>query len=83
MTRSAWLQVSIAILCAFAVLVFLRVRDASGAPLPSDSTSAGHRLAQAWCKDCHAIEATGARGGSARMIELVEAGDARRLIFKI
>ena len=42
---------------ALAVLLFVRLHSASGAPLPSDSASAGHRLAEAWCKDCHAIEA--------------------------
>ena len=64
MTRSTWLHVSIALLCALAVLLFLRVRHASGATLPSDSASAGYRLAEAWCKNCHAIEAAtaGARG---------------------
>ena len=64
MTRSTWLHVSIALLRALAVLLFLRVRHASGATLPSDSASAGYRLAEAWCKNCHAIEAAtaGARG---------------------
>jgi mono/diheme cytochrome c family protein len=64
-TRYTWLHVLIAVLCAFAVLLFLRVRNASGATPPSDSISAGHRLAEAWCKDCHAIEAptAGTRGG--------------------
>jgi cytochrome c len=64
MARSIWLQIGIAVLAALAVLLFVRLHDAGGAPLPSESISAGHRLAEAWCKDCHAIEANaaGARG---------------------
>jgi mono/diheme cytochrome c family protein len=65
MARSTWLQIGIAVLAALAVLLFVRLHNASGAPLPSEGISAGHRLAEAWCRDCHAIEAdtAGARGG--------------------
>jgi cytochrome c len=56
MARSAWLHVLIVIFAALAVLLFVRLHNANGAPLPSESISAGHRLAEAWCKDCHAIE---------------------------
>ena len=64
MARSTWLHILIAVVVALAALLFVRLHNASGAPLPSDSASAGHRLAEAWCKDCHAIEAVtaGARG---------------------
>jgi cytochrome c len=63
MVRSIWLQILIVAVGALAVLLLVRLHDASGAPLPSESISAGHRLAEAWCRDCHAIEATvGARG---------------------
>ena len=64
MTRSIWLQVSIAVVIVLAALLLVRLHDAGGATRPSDSVSAGRRLAEAWCKDCHAIEATtaGAKG---------------------
>ena len=64
MVRSTWLHILIAAVGAFTVLLFVRLHDASGAPLPLESISAGHRLAEAWCKDCHAIEpmTVGARG---------------------
>jgi mono/diheme cytochrome c family protein len=64
MVRSTWLHILIATVGALAVLLFVRLHNASGAPLPSDGISAGHRLAEAWCKDCHAIEpmTVGARG---------------------
>jgi cytochrome c len=57
-SRTAWIHVFLAVGLAFAALFFVRLRDASGATQSSDSASAGHRLADAWCKDCHAIEAT-------------------------
>ena len=65
MARSTWLQILIAIAGALAVLLFVRLHNAGGAPLQSDGISAGYRLAEAWCRDCHAIEANtaGARGG--------------------
>ena len=65
MARSTWLHILIVTVGALAVLLFVRLHNASGAPLPSESISAGHRLAEAWCKDCHAIEAmtVGVRSG--------------------
>ena len=64
MAQSRWVRILIAGVGALAVLLFIRLHNASGAPLPSEGISAGHRLAEAWCKDCHAIEANtaGARG---------------------
>ena len=60
MARSTWLHILIAAIAAIAALLFVRLHNASGAPLPSESVSAGRQLAEAWCKDCHAIEATSA-----------------------
>ncbi len=40
---------------ALAALFFIRLHNASGAS--SDSAASGRRLADAWCKDCHSIEA--------------------------
>ncbi len=57
MARSTWLHILIAAAIAAAVLLFVRLHNADGAPLPSDSVSAGRGLAEAWCKDCHAIDA--------------------------
>ena len=66
MTRSAWLQILIVAVFALAALLLVRLHNAGGATLPSDSTAAGHRLAEAWCKDCHAIDAATAAGRSER-----------------
>jgi mono/diheme cytochrome c family protein len=85
MTRYTWLHVLIAVLCALAVLLFLRVRNASGATLPSDSISAGHRLAEAWCKDCHAIEAAtmGTRGGPPDFVAIANRPSTTELSLKV
>jgi mono/diheme cytochrome c family protein len=54
LSRTAWIHVFLALGLALAALFFIRLHNASGATPPSDSASAGHRLAEAWCKDCHA-----------------------------
>ena len=43
-----------------AALLLVRLHNAGGAPLQQDSISAGQRLAEAWCKQCHSLEATSA-----------------------
>ena len=58
MSRTAWFHVFLSVSLAFAALFFIRMHYADGDTLPSGSASEGHRLADAWCKDCHAIEAT-------------------------
>jgi cytochrome c len=58
MTRSSWIHVSLAIIIALVALFFIHMHQAGGVTLATDSVAAGHRLAEAWCKDCHAIEAT-------------------------
>jgi cytochrome c len=85
MTRYTWLHVLIAVLCALTVLLFLRMRNASGATLPSDGISAGHRLAEAWCKDCHAIEAVtvGTRGGPPDFVAIANRPSTTELSLKV
>jgi cytochrome c len=58
MSRTAWFHVFLSVSLAFAALFFIRMHYADGDTLPSGSASDGHRLAEAWCKDCHAIDAT-------------------------
>ena len=64
-SRTTWMHVFLAVGLALAALLFIKLHNASGATLSSDSGSAGHRLADAWCKDCHAIEATAAGNADA------------------
>jgi cytochrome c2 len=54
MARPIWLQISIAVVVTLAALLHNTRTPAL------ESVSAGHRLAEAWCTDCHSIEAANA-----------------------
>ena len=56
MSSRTWIHVLIAVALAVAALLFIRLHNAGGAPLAQDSISAGRQLAEAWCKECHALE---------------------------
>ena len=58
MTRSTWLQILIVAGFALVALLLVRLHNAGGAAWAAGNVSAGHRLAEAWCGECHAIEAT-------------------------
>ncbi|WOH66537.1 cytochrome c [Bradyrhizobium sp. BWA-3-5] len=85
MAHSIWLQVLLALLGALAVLLFVRLHSASGAPLPSEGIAARHRLAEAWCRDCHAIEANtaGARGGPPDFARIANRPSTTALSLKV
>ncbi|MBX9646441.1 MAG: cytochrome c [Xanthobacteraceae bacterium] len=85
MTRSTWLHIAIGAICVVAALVFVRLHNASGATLPSDSASAGHRLAEAWCRECHAIDATtvGTRGGPPDFVAVANRASTTALSLKV
>jgi cytochrome c len=85
MARATWLHILIAVAAALALLLFVRLHNANGAPLPSDSASAGHRLAEAWCKDCHAIEAAtvGTRGSPPDFVAIANRASTTALSLKV
>jgi cytochrome c len=57
MSRTAGIRVVTAAIVVVAALLLVRLHNADGAtPLP-DSASPGYRLADAWCTQCHAIDA--------------------------
>lgn len=58
MSRPAWIRTLIGLAIALAALLLIRLHVANGAP-EQDDTSAGRLLAEAWCSECHALEATG------------------------
>lgn len=60
MSRQFWIRIAIAILVAFAALLLVRLHNATGATIEPDSISAGRKLAEAWCKNCHALDEAGA-----------------------
>jgi len=85
MTRSTWLHIAIAVACATAALLLVRIHDASGATQPSDSAASGHRLAEAWCQNCHAIEAAiaGTRGGAPDFVAVGNRPSTTALSLKV
>lgn len=70
MSRRAWIRILIGLAIALAALLLVRLHVAGGAPA-QDDTSAGRRLAEAWCSECHALEATG-QGRFSRAPDFVE-----------
>ena len=63
LSRTGWLRVIFGVGVVLAALFFIRLHNASGATSAEDSVSAGHQLAAAWCKNCHAIEAASSGAG--------------------
>ena len=53
MSRSTKVHTGLAVMIALATLFLLRVINAA---LAADGAAEGHRLAEAWCKACHAVE---------------------------
>jgi len=56
MLRRYPIHIGLVILVALAAFFLMRVHVAGGAKLAAHSESEGHRLAEAWCTPCHAIE---------------------------
>ena len=62
--RHTWVHIALVTLAAVVALLLI-LRQASGAAPGADSAAAGHRLAEAWCRTCHVIEATTAGASNA------------------
>jgi mono/diheme cytochrome c family protein len=60
MSRTVWIRSFIALSIAVAALLLIRLHNAGGAAAEQDSISNGRRLAEAWCKKCHSLEAASA-----------------------
>lgn len=56
MWRNAPLHIGLVILLALVAFFLIRVHSAAGATPAETSASEGHRLAEAWCQGCHAVE---------------------------
>ncbi len=72
MSRSTFIHAAAAIILALATLLFLRPHDARAAEFSEDSVVAGRRLAEAWCKECHAIETAPTRTPNAAAPDFVD-----------
>jgi cytochrome c len=83
MSRFAWIHTALAVLIALIALFFIRLHNASGIILPSESAAAGHRLAEGWCKECHAIEAATGANAAPAFIEIANRPSTTELSLKV
>jgi mono/diheme cytochrome c family protein len=56
MTYNRSIHIGRAVLIALLTLFLIRPYVASAAAPGADGAASGHKLAEAWCKGCHAIE---------------------------
>jgi len=56
MSHHRRIHIGLALSISLAVLSLPGAHTARGATPESDSAASGHKLADAWCKGCHAIE---------------------------
>lgn len=56
MLRSIRIHISLVILLALAAFFLMRVHVTGEPKLAATSAAEGHRLAEAWCETCHAVE---------------------------
>lgn len=78
--------VHIALVAVVAVIaLFLILRKAGGAAPDADSAAAGHRLAEAWCKACHAIgpKTAGASGAAPDFVQVANLPSTTALSLKV
>lgn len=80
MSRTNWVHLVLAVVLALVALFFIRLHNASG-----DGAAAGHRLADAWCKDCHSIEAAtaGATSGPPDFTGIANRASTTALSLKV
>jgi mono/diheme cytochrome c family protein len=58
MSRRTWIRILLGLAIALAALLLIRLHVANGASAQDDA-SAGRRLAEAWCSECHALDTSG------------------------
>ena len=82
--RHTWVHIARVTLAAL-IALFLILRQASGAAPGTDSASAGHRLAEAWCKACHVIETktAGASTPAPDFVQIVNLPSTTALSLKV
>jgi cytochrome c len=85
MSQITWIRVLLVFVIALAALFVVRLHSASGTTLLSESASAGHRLAEAWCKECQSIEAAtaGTRKGPPDFVDVANRTSTTALSLKV
>jgi len=56
MSNHRWVQLGLALMISVAAPALMSPYAATAAAPGADSTTSGHKLAEQWCKGCHAIE---------------------------
>jgi mono/diheme cytochrome c family protein len=56
MSHHRWIHIGLALSISMPALFLLRPHTVRSAALESDGATSGHKLAETWCKSCHAIE---------------------------
>lgn len=85
MSHKNSIQLALALLLGMGALFTVRMHEASGAAPGADSISAGHQLAEAWCKTCHAIgpDASGAPHAGPDFIKVANMPSTTELALKV
>ena len=66
MTRANWIRLAIIVVLVLVALFAIRLHVAASQGVTQDSggnATSGRRLAEAWCTECHAIDARAAQRG--------------------
>jgi cytochrome c len=85
MSHKNSIHIALAMLFGVAALFAVRMHEANGAAPGADSISAGHRLAEAWCKTCHAIgsDASGAPHPGPDFVKVASMPSTTELALKV
>jgi cytochrome c len=83
MVRRYFIHGVAVILLAVAALVLIRLHRANGAS--TDTAPDAHRLAEAWCKECHAIDTrtAGAAGVAPDFVAIANQPSTTELSLKV
>lgn len=82
MSRRTWIRILIGLAIVLAALLLVRLHNAGGAT-QEDGVSAGRRLAEAWCKDCHAFELSDGSGRAPDLVRIANRTSTTELSLKV
>jgi mono/diheme cytochrome c family protein len=80
-----WLRIALIVLLAVAAVIALRLHVAGGTEFANAEVTAGRRLAEAWCSECHAIAPgrTSPRKGAPDFISVARRPSTTALALKV
>lgn len=82
MSRRTWIRILIGLAIVLAALLLVRLHNAGGAT-QEDGVSAGRRLAEAWCRDCHAFELSEGSGRGPDLVRIANRTSTTELSLKV